>query len=127
MSKKILIPLLLLLFSFTANCQEIDGRLLKKYSKNELVEMQKNDPQEYEFLLNALNRGLFISEIPTQKGKEVKFDGTLKIDPDQTHTFISLGKDIIDRYQYFKIEGTTKMLVIQPRIFLDKRVLNSKK
>lgn len=127
MLKKIILFSLFFIGTTALFSQEIDQRLLKKYSKKELLEMQKNDPQEYQFLINALDKGLFICEIPSQKGKEVTFDGTLKIDPTQTHTYISLGKEITDKYQYYRIEGTTKMLVIQPKIFLDKRVLNSKK
>jgi hypothetical protein len=106
--------------------QEIDKRLLKKYSESELQNLQKNDPKEYQFLLNAINKGVFIAEIPKQKEKDIVFDGTLKIDPTQIHTFISLRKEITDKYQYFRIKGTTKMLVILPRIALDDRVLKEK-
>jgi hypothetical protein len=113
--------LLLLVSSCYGFSQEIDTRLLAKYSKEELVSLQKNDPAEYTFLINALNKGVFISEIPTQKGKNIVFDGTLNIDPKGTYTFISLGKEITDRYQYYKIGGTTQMLAVQPRFSLDER------
>jgi hypothetical protein len=117
--KKIMFICLLFVAGFSFSQEKIDARLLEKYSKKELTNMQKNNPNEYQFLINALDKGLFIAEIPTEKGKDIIFNGTLNIDPEQKHTFISLKKEITDVYQYYKIEGTNKMLVILPRIFLD--------
>lgn len=104
--------------------QEIDSRLLVKYKKSEIKKMMNENPTEYQFEINALNRGMFISEIPTEKGKDIVFDGEIKLNLEKEHTYLSLGKEITDRYQYFKIKGTNKMVVIQPRIFLDPTILN---
>ncbi|MES2589661.1 MAG: hypothetical protein V4622_11830 [Bacteroidota bacterium] len=112
-----LIFLALISFKLTTYSQEIDKRLLPKFSEKELFEMQKNDPKEYTFLVNALDKAVFIGEIPDKK--DIKFDGVLKINPNEVHTFISLGKEITDSYQYYKIKGTTKMLGILPRFALD--------
>ena len=119
--------LLLLLSSCYGFSQEVDQRLFPKYSKQELLTLQKNNPEEYKFLVNALNKGVFISEIPTQKAQNIVFDGTLEIDPNATHTFISLGKEITNRYQYYKIAGTKKMLTIHPRMSLDEREIKTVK
>lgn len=122
--KKLLLTLSLVLFlGQNLIAQDIDSRLLVKYKKAELKKMIAEDPAEYQFLVNAINRGMFISEIPTQKAKDIVFDGEIKLNLKKEHTYLSIGKEIIDRYQYFKIQGTTKMLVIQPRIFLDPTVL----
>lgn len=126
MKKNFLLLLLVFSTSIYSFCQDIDKRLLQKYSKKELVKIQKENPNEYTFLVNALNKGVFISDIPEQKAKSIIFDGTLKIDPNETHTFISLGKEITDKYQYYKIEGTNKMLAILPRIALDEKLLKEK-
>lgn len=126
MKKNILLLLLVFSTSIYSFCQDIDKRLLKKYSKKEIIKIQKENPNEYTFLVNALNKGVFISEIPEQKAKSIAFDGTLNIDPNETHTFISLGKEITDKYQYYKIEGTNKMLAILPRIALDEKLLKEK-
>jgi hypothetical protein len=123
MKKLIFLLAILIVAISTTKAQEMDSRLLVKYKKSEVKKMMKENPSEYQFLVTALDRGMFICEIPAEKGKDVVFDGTLSIDPAQNHTFLSLGKDIIDRYQYFKIEGTNKMVVIQPRVFLDPNVL----
>lgn len=126
MKKKFLLLLLVFSTSVFSFCQDIDKRLLQKYSKKELVKIQKENPNEYTFLIKALDKGVFICDIPQQKSKSIVFDGSLKIDPNETHNFISLGKDITDKYQYYKIEGTNKMLAILPRIALDENLLNEK-
>ncbi len=126
--KKLLLALsLVLVIGTNLEAQEIDSRLQVKYKKSEIKKMMTENPTAYQFELNALNRGMFISEIPTEKGKDIVFDGEIKLNLDKEHTYLSLGKEIIDRYQYFKIKGTNKMVVIQPRIFLDPTILNKAK
>lgn len=123
--KKLLLAIsLIFMIGTNLEAQEIDSRLLVKYKKSEIKKMITENPSEYQFQINALNRGMFISEIPSEKGKDIVFDGEIKLNLDKEHTYLSLGKEIIDRYQYFKIKGTNKMVVIQPRIFLDPTVLN---
>jgi hypothetical protein len=123
--KKLLLAIsLIFMIGTNLEAQEIDSRLLVKYKKSEIKKMMAENPSEYQFEINALNRGMFISEIPAEKGKDIVFDGEIKLNLDKEHTYLSLGKAIIDRYQYFKIKGTNKMVVIQPRIFLDPTVLN---
>ncbi|MEX1190854.1 MAG: hypothetical protein WEA99_02690 [Brumimicrobium sp.] len=96
-----------------------DQRLLEKYSEKELTELQTNDPSEYKVLNNALEKGVFIGEIPTQKGKDVQFNGELDIVPSKDHTFISLGIDLKENeYQYFKIKGTNQMVGVLPKSLL---------
>jgi len=124
MKKLLLAFSLIFVIGTNLEAQEIDSRLLVKYKKSEIKKMMTENPAEYQFQLNALNRGMFISEIPAEKGKDVVFDGEIKLNLEKEHTYLSLGKEIIDRYQYFKIKGTNKMVVIQPRIFLDPTILN---
>jgi hypothetical protein len=122
--KKLLLAIsLIFVIGTNLEAQEIDSRLLVKYKRSEIKKMMAKNPSEYQFQLNALNRGMFISEIPAEKGKDIVFDGEIKLNIEKEHTYLSLGKEIIDRYQYFKIKGTNKMVVIQPRIFLDPTVL----
>ncbi len=126
--KKLLLALsLIFVIGTNLEAQEIDSRLLVKYKKSEIKKMMTENPTEYQFQLNALDRGMFISEIPAEKGKDIVFDGEIKLNLEKEHTYLSLGKEIIDRYQYFKIKGTNKMVVIQPRIFLDPTILNKAK
>lgn len=96
-----------------------DERLAQKYGKEKVEEMKTNNPEEYSILSNALERGIFIGEIPTEKGKDIVFDGELTIDPTKKHDFISLGIELKENdYQYFKITGTNKLVGVLPKSLL---------
>lgn len=114
--KKFILLFTLLLLVFTGFSQDHDSRLLEKYSQEELDEMKENNPDEYKFLNIALEKAIFIGPIPTEKGKDVKFDGELSLDPEGSHTFLSLGITLKENeYQYFKIEGTDQMVGVLPK------------
>ena len=116
MLKTIMICLLFLV-TFQGYTQENhDTRLLEKYSAEELTNLQNTDPEEYEILDHALEVGISIGEIPTQKGKDIVFDGEIDKDPNLQHTYISLGLELIDgRYQYYKFKGTNQMVIVRPK------------
>jgi hypothetical protein len=119
MIKSFLIGAALFLVSVGFSQSTHDSRLLVKYSESELTELKNVQPEEYEILVNALEKGVFIGEIPTQKGKDVQFDGELDIDPNTDHTFISLGIELKENeYQYFKITGTNMMVGVLPKSLL---------
>lgn len=119
MMKSFLIIAIVSIASFSFSQSSHDSRLLEKYSAQELTELKKEQPEEYQILVNALERGIFIGEIPTQKGKDVQFDGELDIDPNEKHTFISLGIELKENtYQYFKITGKNKMVGVLPKSLL---------
>lgn len=99
--------------------QNYDVRLDPYFSKTEIKNMMEKDPEKYQFLVNALNKAVFIADIPKEK-TPVTYSGTLSINPNEKHTFLSLNLEITDFYQYYKIEGTEKMLVVLPKIFLEK-------
>lgn len=119
MIKTFLIVFALFLANLGFSQSSHDSRLLEKYSDSELTELQNTQPEEYKILVNALERGIFIGEIPTQKGKDIQFDGELDCDPEGDHTFISLGIELNEReYQYFKITGTNMMVGVLPKRLL---------
>ncbi|MBI2258471.1 MAG: hypothetical protein HYU67_06185 [Flavobacteriia bacterium] len=123
--KKLLLFSMLILSTLLFS-QEIDQRLLVKYNSSEIKKIQKDNPNEYLFLINALNKGIFIGDIPQEKSKSIVFDGEITVDLTQTHTFLTLGLEIKDKYQYYKIKGTNKMLGVLPRIALDEKLLKEK-
>jgi hypothetical protein len=110
---------LVFVMSTKVSAQTYDTRLEPYYTKQEIQTMIQEDIVAYVFLVNCLNKAIFIAEIPAEKASSIKFNGTLNIDPNGTHTFLSLGLKITDEYQYYKIEGTNKMLVVLPRIFME--------
>lgn len=125
MCKKILSAILVVFVATFSNAQDIDSRLLVKYSKSELQKMIKSNPDAYDFLISSLNKGMFIAEIPSEKEKSIVFNGTLNIDPNGTHTVFSIGKEVQEYAQYFRIAGTNKMVVIQPRIAVDPKAFKN--
>lgn len=93
-----------------------DQRLLEKYSTEELTSIQNNDPEEYKIIVHALEVGISIGDIQEGKGKEIIFDGVIDKNPNQDHTYISLGLELIDnKYQYYKFKGTNKMVIVRPK------------
>lgn len=119
MMKSFLLIAVIFITSFSFSQSIHDSRLLEKYSEAELTKLKEAQPKEYQILVNALERGIFIGEIPTQKGKDVQFDGELDIDPSVDHTFISLGIELKENnYQYFRITGTNMMVGVLPKSLL---------
>jgi hypothetical protein len=102
-----------------ADAQTYDKRLEPYYSKEEIQQMIRDDIKQYIFLVNALNKGIFIADIPEEKASSIVYDGEIEIDPDAEHTFLSLGLSFTESYQYYKIAGSNKMLVVLPRVFLE--------
>lgn len=88
------------------------------FDKNYLEQLKDNDPNEFQFLKNALERGMYISDIPELKSKEIVFNGEISLDLSESHNVFSLGKVIEENYQYYRIIGTNKMVVIQPKAFI---------
>jgi len=116
MLKTIIICLMLSVTYFGYSQGNHDVRLLERYTDDELTDIQTNNPEEYKILDHALKVGVSIGDIPTEKGKDIVYDGEIDKDPNQEHTYISLGLELIDnRYQYFKFKGTNKMVIVRPK------------
>ena len=92
-----------------------DARLLERYSEEELTSLQNNNPEEYKILDHALEVGISIGNIEEGEGKVIIFDGEIDKDPSLEHTYISLGLELENRYQYYKFKGTNKMVVVRPK------------
>lgn len=90
--------------------QEIDQRLLTKYSQQELETMIATNATQYAVLDYALDNGIYIANYDNAKGGDFP---TISIDPNALPTFVELNLDILDQNQYFKIEGQEKLLVVK--------------
>jgi|SRR5690606_12578534 len=103
--------------------QEVEQKLLKVYSSEEIAEMKKKDAQLYKALINGFDNIYYIAELPS--GKETENLPSITI-PKDNFSFESLGIKIIeDQNQYFKINGTNKLLVVKSGLVL-KNELNNK-
>jgi hypothetical protein len=97
------------------SAQNYDSRLLKKFDHGQLVSMEQNDPSKLKRYEYALDNGVYVTDLPT--GKETDLP-VITVNGDNP-TFADLGLDIIKSNQYFKIEGTDKMLVVKSIWVLD--------
>ena len=97
------------------SAQNYDSRLLKKFDHDQLVSMEQNDPSKLKRYEYALDNGVYMTDLPA--GKETDLP-VITVNGDNP-TFADLGLDIINSNQYFKIEGTDKMLVVKSIWVLD--------
>lgn len=100
----------------SAFAQEIDDRLLSKYSQKELQKMIDTDADQYNLLDYALDNALYVANYDSSKGGDFE---TILVDPSDLPTFIELGLEITDRNQYFRISGEEKLLVVKSAVVLN--------
>lgn len=115
MLKKIITLSLLFVAIFSYSQEEFDARLLERYSAQELTEMQKNNPEELKILNRALEVGISIGPIQEGKDQKIPFNGEIEGDPNKEQTFISLGLDLKNEYQYYRFKGTDQMVIVRPK------------
>ena len=90
--------------------QEIDKRLLGKYSEVELADLQLNSPDRLALLTYALDNACYFSDLP--EGKSVVLE-TISLTEIDVINYINLGLDIEAQNQYYRVEGQDKMLVVK--------------
>ena len=121
---KILLAFALVLITSSATyAQEIDNRLLERYSIEELTELSKTDNDKLVMLNYALDNAIVYAEYSKEKNLELS-----SIDmPAENATFISLGYEITNQNQFYRINGSDKMLVVKSAFLLKNEFKNNKK
>lgn len=109
-------------FGNLAYSQNVDERLLERYSQKELQEIKEHKSNEYNLLVYALENGLYTADAPTEKSIEL---GSIEI-TSKEYDFISLGLELKDVNQYFLVKGTNKMLVLKSTYVLENELKNKK-
>jgi hypothetical protein len=122
MMKQILLFTLFLSASSMAFSQEIDARLSKRYSSNELADLKQNDPAKLTLLNYALDHACYITDFP--KGKESGLNGTIEMNANEPIDFIALGLEIQKTNQYLRSAGTDKVLVVKSEWVLTNEMQN---
>ncbi len=95
--------------------QEIDQRLLSKYTSTELNEMMESSPKEYALLDYALDNAIYFSKGIGEKTNQLQ---TISM-PTEGANFIDLGLEIQGQNQYFQISGDDRLLVIKSKVVLN--------
>lgn len=119
-----------ILFAGYANAQNnsFDQRLLSKFSKRELDQMHIDNPVAYAYWNFYVANAYQIIDFSKKKTNAHETKGVVKIkDISKINIFelncIPLEKD----YQYFKIEGSKKTLVILPEDLIKDNFVKSTK
>jgi len=113
------------IISFTTFSQEIDLRLLSRYSQEDLIEMKIDNIEEYEFLIYALDHSIYTTMMSDEKydGLDIKLIDISNKDLN----FIALDIQILDTTnQYYKIVGDNKLLVVKSRYLLNQEIKQKK-
>lgn len=114
--KKVIGLIIVALISYSAHSQDFDKRLLAKYTEEELSTLQKDNPVEFEFLNKCLDGAVYLADYSPKKGMNKEISGEIGLKDINAINFFELDIELIeDRYQYFKIKGHNKLLVIRAK------------
>ncbi len=102
---------IIILFAFVSisllsTAQKYNTDLLKSYSANELATFDKGTIEILEF---AIDNAVYFTPIP--QGKDVKLT-EVEVNTESVK-FTDLGLKIQDNTQYFRVKGTSMMLVVK--------------
>jgi hypothetical protein len=123
--KTAFILLFSVLISSFSYSQDYDKRLEKLYSVEELTAMQKENPAKIVVLNYALDNAVYTLDLPLEKKSD--FTESINYDFKKKPNFIELGLKIENQNQYFKINGSEKILVIKSEYLLNYELKNMKK
>ena len=103
-------------FSAFTMAQDVDQRLLVKYSKAELMDMKKSSNDNYELLVYSLDHAMSITNYSSEKGGS---QGVVE-KPDLSKTYLELGYELKEsENQIFQIGNTDKAVLILSRKVLE--------
>ncbi len=96
---------------------DVDKKLLAKYSQSDLDKMKNFNPEAYNFHVRVLSNGWYITDFPKQKAQQSKgryTDITLtQAEMDDFNIYQHNIELLENDYQYFRVNGGEKMLVIR--------------
>jgi uncharacterized protein YkuJ len=109
MKKGLLI--ILLVFTQQILAQKASPALLKSYSKTELQSFEQDGQGTINVLNYAVDHACYTVMIP--EGKDISQFSTINLKSKKDIRFTDYQLQIIDRTQYFKIEGNNELLVVK--------------
>lgn len=110
---------------FSQSSGNYDKRLLAKYSEEQIQNLQQNHPSIIAFWTYFLDHGYYISEISASKN--YSFVETLDIKESDLNKICLFNLDLphpLDKYTFYKIQDSNKMLVLYPRNLLVEKFNN---
>ncbi len=117
---KLLMMSLLLVFTSHLMAQNHDTRLEAKYSKDEIEKMKSEAPDQYSALIFDLDKAWYVTDFPLEKSGPSDRSKNIQLTDTENVNILALNIEILENdYQYFRINGGTKMLVIRSRKHVD--------
>ncbi|MCB9188501.1 MAG: hypothetical protein H6600_04765 [Flavobacteriales bacterium] len=117
-----LITILFILFIGNGIAQQsaFDNRLLVAFTEAEISEMDANT---LAFNTYCIDNAFVIMPFPAEKEGDAAINGARNIPDLENINFFELNVDLKeDEYQYFKLLGTNKMLMIKPITLIKKEL-----
>ncbi len=114
--------ILSLVLALTSNvfAQSHDSRLEAKYSKDEILQMKTQSPEQYNALIFDLDKAWYVTDFPMEKAGKDDRSKNIQLNDLENVNILALNIEILENdYQYFRINGGTKMLVIRSRKHID--------
>lgn len=119
--KRILPLLIFVLITSALRAQEYNPSLLKRYTAQELSQMQQNDPKQFEFVNYAVTNAIYFIDYPSEKAVELT---SINLN-EENATIYDLGLNITDQNQYFRINGSNKVMVVKSMWVLNHELNNN--
>jgi uncharacterized protein YkuJ len=118
--------LLIILLAFTQQiiAQKASPALTKSYSKTELQKFEQDGQGTINVLNYAVDHACYTVAIP--EGKETSQFPSISLKSKKDIRFTDYQLQIIDRTQYFKIEGSNELLVVKSINVLKLEMQNKK-
>jgi uncharacterized protein YkuJ len=118
--------LLIILLAFTQQiiAQKASPALTKSYSKTELQAFEQDGQGTINVLNYAVDHACYTVVIP--EGKDVSQFPSISLKSKKDIRFTDYQLHIIDRTQYFRIEGTNELLVVKSMNVLKLEMQNKK-
>ena len=102
---------------------QFDQRLLEKYSQNELVEMQQNNPDRFNSIVYSLDHGFYFVDVPSSKNINDRISGEVTITDINNFNFLMLGINFLENdYQYYKVKNLDKLLVVKSSAHINEEI-----
>lgn len=100
-----------------------DSRLEVKYSKAQLNELKRTNPEELKFLNFCIGNAFTIMPLPQGKKAASEIKGKVNISNLEEINFFDLGIELEEtNWQYYSIEGTQEMLVIFSKEEIERKI-----
>lgn len=103
--------------SLQAQTNNIDEKLLEKYSAKELSTLKVDNPTEYEFAKHCIDNAFYIAAASKEKiANSPNEYGSIKIKDLSNINFFELNIKLKENeHQIFSIKGTSKLLIVKSR------------